>query len=359
MMSYQGNGIGIAAFGNYIIDKIRQTPRDAAAADYLKHGFRPPVLTEGRLTLVSDVDMGTGGGAYSTLKDLAKLDPKLPRAAIGKVGNDADGLFIFEDLAAHGIDASGMERTERAGTSFTDVYQPAGGDRSFGHYQGANALLDFDHIAANMPLIQRHRICYGGYAQLLKALDAPNDQYGTEMARALKMISDGGVKTALAVVAMKNPSEFPLIVGPSLRYTNFFMHNGYEAGCTVWGDSEHEVTKEGAEEAAKRLFGDFGVRELVVIHMGEEGSFGMLSDGTSHYQPAHFIAPESVVGTVGAGDAFEAGVLHGMHERKDLGESMRLGTAMAAICLGGRTATDSMLNMEQTLDFMARTPYIG
>jgi sugar/nucleoside kinase (ribokinase family) len=68
-------------------------------------------------------------------------------------------------------------------------------------------------------------------------------------------------------------------------------------------------------------------------------------------------APRKVVNKAGAGDAFNAGMIYGLHEGWDLEKSMRFGTAMATICLEGRSCTDSMANMIETLDFMRTQPY--
>jgi len=378
--------LGVVSFGNWIRDKVRFVERgapllDPAAlqtmlrdgavdlgqlADCLTRGdmarlgpaVRHPIITEGTLTPITAIEEGTGGCPYNLLLDLAKLKIGMRLGAIGIVGKDADGQIILDDLDRYGIDRSGMRMLDTPGTSFTDVYQPAGGNRGFGHFSVlTNDRLSYDDIRANLGFIGKHRICHAGYALLLAGLDAPDEEHGTQMARALKDIKGRGVKTSLAVVSDRDSSRFPRIVRPSLRYTDVFMPNEYEAGCTTGID----VNRRTAEDAARKMFDEFGVGELVVIHMGEKGSLGMLRDGRTHYQPAHKV--EKVAGTAGAGDAFEAGMLYELHHALAEGKplnleyGMRVGTAMAAICLGGRTCTDSMLDLGETLAFMRRTPY--
>jgi len=371
---------GIVALGNWIVDKVRTVERgdpmfDPVALremldsrngtemvrDFISSGnpsvftnaLRYPIVTEGQLTHITDVGEGTGGAPYNVLIDVATLGVGVPLGAVGIVGSDSDGGYILNDLARHGIDSSGMKVLDKIGTSTTDVYEPTGGNRGFGHFSAVtNDMLSFEDIEANSGFIGKHGICHAGYALLLKALDAPDGEYGTKMARALKMIRGLGVKTSLAVVTDRDASRFPSIVRPSLRHTTIFMPNEAEAANTTGIVVKDQRS---AEDAAKMMFNEFGVGELVVIHMGEGGSLGMLSDGTRHYQPAHKV--DSIKGTAGAGDAFEAGMLYALHQGGDFEYGMRLGTAMAAICLGGRTCTDSMMDLPSTERFMNATPY--
>jgi sugar/nucleoside kinase (ribokinase family) len=344
---------GIAAFGNWIVDKIRMVDRGKPHADTPSDIPIFSIVNEGQLTHINRVYEGTGGAPYNVLIDLAKLNAGLPLGAVGIVGDDADGRFILEDLERNQIASSGMLVFKGARTSFTDVYQPDGGNRGFAHFSAdTNDKLSVEHIKEKLDFIGKYRICHGGYALLLATLDAPDGEYGTKMARALKMIKDKGVKTSLAVVSDRDAARFQKVVTPSLKYTDFFMPNEYEA-TNITGIGVRDRTT--ARDAAKKLFDEYGVGEVVVIHMGEAGSFGMLRDGRGHYQPVHKI--DKIEGTAGSGDAFEAGMLYALYNNKTLEYGMRLGTAMAAICLGGSTCTDSMMDLTFTEEFMNRTPY--
>ena len=347
---------GVVAFGNWIVDKIRMVDRGNPCGDPSGGNQAFPVITEGQLTHIKRVYEGTGGAPYNVLIDLAKLRELragLPLGAVGLVGDDDDGRYILEDLKRNRIDSSGMRVLRGARTSFTDVYQPEGGNRGFGHYSAdTNDRLSVEHVQGKLDFIGKHRICHAGYALLLAALDAPDGEYGTKIARALKLIKEKGVKTSLAIVSDRNTSRFPGVVRPSLRYTDIFMPNEYEVTHTTGIEVRDKTT---AADAAKKLFDEYGVGDVVVVHMGEHGSFGMLSDGRTHYQPVHKI--DRIEGTAGAGDAFEAGMLLALHDKRDLEYGMRLGTAMAAICLGGSTCTDSMRDLTFTEEFMNRTPY--
>ncbi len=371
-----GTNNGVVAFGNWIVDKIAMTPRGAPKfdpeplADFLKEGgsfdeamdhFRNgrfdniepllvfPVAVEGTLNPISSIGEGTGGAPYNVLVDFAKLGAGIPLGGVGIVGKDADGDFILEDLRQNKISSGGMMQREGARTSFTHVYQPDGGNRGFVHFSAdTNDKLSVEDIGDYINFIRNYRICHAGYALLLKALDARDSEHGTKMARALKMIQDRGVSTSLAVVSHSDTSLFPDIVVPALKYTNIHMPNEYEATYTTGIEVKD---KDSARDAAQKMFDEFGVKDTVVIHMGDYGSFGMTSDGSTHYQPVHANVPIKV--TAGAGDAYETGMIFSEHEGKGLEYGMRLATAMAAICLGGNSCTDSMMDLGFTDVFMA------
>lgn len=371
---------GVVAFGNWIVDKIAMVDRAQPLMDpvslgnivrnnpgaqeifkqimegkfaSLKEILVHPIVTEGQLTPISSVGEGTGGAPYNMLIDLAKLDVNIPLGAVGIIGKDGDGQYIWNDLQKHKINANGMIMREGARTSFTNVYQPEGGNRGFAHYSaGTNDELSDKDIEANLDFIENYRFCHAGYALLLAGLDAKDEKYGTKMARALKLVQDRGVKTSLAVVSNRDIARFKDTVVPSLQFADIHMPNEYEATHTT---GIVVKDKDSARDAAKKLFNDYGVKDVVVIHMGENGSLGMLRDGTTHYQPVHMVTKIEV--TAGAGDAFEAGFLYALHENKGLEYGMRLGTAMAAICLGGKACTDAMQNLERTENLMNTMPY--
>jgi sugar/nucleoside kinase (ribokinase family) len=62
------------------------------------------------------------------------------------------------------------------------------------------------------------------------------------------------------------------------------------------------------------------------------------------------VNPSDIVSTVGAGDAFCAAVLYGLHENWPVGRICAVAHAAAARCLGGATATDGIPDMAVLVD---------
>jgi fructokinase len=90
----------------------------------------------------------------------------------------------------------------------------------------------------------------------------------------------------------------------------------------------------GYEEAAERILGE-GVK-LVVVTLGAKGAFGAHRDSR-----VRVAAPQvEVVDTIGAGDAFSAGLLAGLHDHAALRPDLSLGPgqleqALRLACLVG------------------------
>ncbi len=76
--------------------------------------------------------------------------------------------------------------------------------------------------------------------------------------------------------------------------------------------------------------------EYVVVTLGAGGSFALRQGGENVYAPAYSVQP---VDTVGAGDAFTAGFIHGLLSGMPLAQTVRYGNALGALVTGQRGAT--------------------
>ena len=92
--------------------------------------------------------------------------------------------------------------------------------------------------------------------------------------------------------------------------------------------------------AAARALADGGVRRAVIMHSTAR-TVWLEGGQVQVYAPAP-LPPERIVSSVGAGDAFAAGVIHGLHEGWPQAACVDLGFRAAAACLGGQTATDGL-----------------
>ena len=85
-----------------------------------------------------------------------------------------------------------------------------------------------------------------------------------------------------------------------------------------------------------------GVLSWVVIHF-PNGALALNKEGHQILQPCIKMPRLLVKGTVGAGDAFAAGVLAGMHEGWEMKASLQLGVTVAAASLMDNTASEAIL----------------
>jgi len=333
---------GITCAGNFIIDRIKIVDL------WPKQGMLAMILEEKR---------STGGCAYNVLKDLAKLKADISLFGIGAVSDDGDGNFILEDLSAHGIDTTQMRFIVGKPTSYTDVITvKETGDRTFFYNRGANGSLDVGHFDFSKV---SSKLFHAGYILLLDTLDGPDPEYGTRMARLLKLAKENGLLTSVDVVS-ESSDRFKKIVPPALKYTDYLIINEIEAGRTAGYEirtEENAVDVEALEKTLETLL-ESGNSKLVCIHF-PEGAYACEKGRTPRFIPSHKPHEGFVKGTVGAGDAFCAGMLYGIHEEWDLDRTMRFANAMACCCLTDTTTTGGMRTLEDTLGLMEEMPLRG
>jgi sugar/nucleoside kinase (ribokinase family) len=91
-----------------------------------------------------------------------------------------------------------------------------------------------------------------------------------------------------------------------------------------------------------------GVRELVVIHF-PEGAFARARQGSDFWQPSLKLPRIYIAGTAGAGDAFCAGVLLGLHEGWEIPRCLVTGVCIAAASLSHATCTAGVGSLKSSL----------
>jgi len=91
-----------------------------------------------------------------------------------------------------------------------------------------------------------------------------------------------------------------------------------------------------------------GVRELVVIHF-PEGAFARTRKGDDVWQSSLKLPPNYIAGTAGAGDAFCAGALYGLHEGWDLQRCLLTGVCIGAASLSDATCTAGVKSLNNSL----------
>jgi sugar/nucleoside kinase (ribokinase family) len=323
---------GLLAGGNWIIDQVK-----------LIDVYPEPE----KLGNIIGVFQGTGGGPYNVLLDLAKSGASFPLYAAGLVGKDALGEQILADCRAHKIDTHALTVNAKASTSFTDVMtERETGRRTFFHARGANALWNGDDIDFKKC---KARIFHLAYLLLLDSLDLPDAKYGTKAAKLLAEAQAAGMKTSVDVVS-EDSNRFARVVTPALKFTDYCILNEFEAGKTTGFKLRGEDGKLDTvtlRHAAGALLQQ-GVRELVVIHF-PEGAFARNRRGEDVWQSSLKLPPKYIAGTAGAGDAFCAGVLLGLHEGWELQRSLLTGVCLAAASLSDPTCTAGVKSLNTSL----------
>ena len=294
------------------------------------------------LANISGQSDGNGGGPYNITKNLAKLGCGFPLSGVGLIGHDADGEKILQDCRAHAIEHAAIQKTSAVPTSYTDVMTVSGsGRRTFFHQHGANALLDLPHFSFAS---SSARIFYLGYLCLLKTLDSVDEVRWTGASRLFQKASALGMITVADLVSNES-IDFPATVNPSLPHLDYLFLNEYELARLTGGPADKKVTEleSEAREVLRR-----GVRGAVIVHL-PEGALCVAKDTTVIVQPAVRMPANLIVGTAGAGDAFSAGIIMGLHEGWDFQRCLELGVCAAAASLRDATCSAAIESWQNCL----------
>jgi sugar/nucleoside kinase (ribokinase family) len=330
---------GICCAGNWIIDHVKT----------INAWPEPETLAD----IVAE-DLGTGGAPYNGCINLARFDLGIPLEAIGLVGNDEDGARIRAHIEPLGIDHRHLVTTPDASTAYTDVMTVRGtGRRTFFHYRGANALLASEHF----PVAELScRILSLGYLLLLDTLDADDPEYGTVSARVLARCRAAGILTAVDLVS-EDSDRFERVVTPALAHTDYLVINELEAARTtgIAVRTNDALDRAALQRAAEALL-ERGVGRLVVVH-APEGALACPRDGDPIWQPSLDLPPGFIKGAAGAGDAFFAGMLAGLHEGWALDDTLSFAHGAAASCLRHPTCTGGVGSAEEIRALASKFPW--
>lgn len=329
---------GLIAAGNFVVDHVK------IVEEY---------PNQDQLTLVQSQSQFNGGGPYNLLRDLVALGADFPLYAEGLLGNDGDGNWIIEDCKRHGIDTSGLQISTDLGTSWTDVMSvQSTGRRTFFHYPGANNEFDPDPSEF---LAFDAKIFYLGYLTMLEALDTLGEDGRTQASKMLENASDAGITTVADLVSRKHPN-FSEIVTSAAPHLDYLILNEIEASWLIGRASDgaaRELTD--MEQFAKEIL-KLGIREAVVLH-SEFGAVYVGRDEDYHAQPAVRLPNAMIKSKVGAGDAFAAGFLLGLHGGQSPQDALRYAVCAAAACItapsasGGVRALKDCLDLAENYDF--------
>ncbi len=283
---------------------------------------------KGRLVLVDEMSLHTGGCAVNTAIGLAKLG--IPVEVIGKVGNDAFGDFLLVELKKYLVGTKGVRRDQTTGTSATMVMVRPDGERSFIHYLGANARLRPKDI--DFGLVQKSSILHFAGTFVLPGID------GEPSVALLRKARAAGVMIFLDTV-WDASNRWMELLAPYLPLIDYFVPS--------LGEAQQLTGLEQPQDVARALLD--GGAGVVALKMGADGCLVMTQEGEKFLVPAFKV---QVVDATGAGDAFAAGFIAGVRQAWPLEQTARFANAVGALCVTKIGASGGIRSMTETLEFM-------
>ena len=310
--------------------------------------FWPP---EDSIAEIHEIDLKGGGSASNLAIDMKKLDPAMPVETIGIVGDDENGRFLLGHADNFGIDRRQIAVTRKLPTQFTDCFgSRRTGRRTHLYHPGAAALLTPDHFDFAQT---SGRIFHLGLPGVHRLLDAPWQGEANGWVAVLKKAKAAGLSTNFELV-MIEPQRLARILHPCLPHLDTLVANDWEIGALAGEATYREgVTDIAACLRAARQIMTRGRMALVVVHF-PKGAVAVTRDGMVTQHPSLRVPQSAIVGANGAGDAFAAGMLYGLHEDWSLERCLALAHAVAAASLRGASTTNTVESWQGCLQLAER-----
>jgi sugar/nucleoside kinase (ribokinase family) len=282
----------------------------------------------GRLVLVDEMSLHTGGCAINTATALARLG--LPVEVIGKIGTDSFGDFVLNALTERSIGTSGILRDKEVGTSATMVMVEPDGERRYVHYIGANARLTLDDI--DLSMVESGSILHIAGSLVMPGID------GKPTAELLQHARRAGVITFLDTV-WDDTGRWMDILAPCLPFIDYFVPSLPEGQALTGLQDPAEVAHALLERGVN----------TVGLKMGTDGCLVISREGQVIRVPAFQV---EAVDATGAGDAFAAGFIAGVWQDWPLEKTARFANAVGALCVTGLGASGGVRSLSETVLFM-------
>ncbi|MEM4389614.1 MAG: carbohydrate kinase family protein [Candidatus Micrarchaeia archaeon] len=244
----------------------------------------------------TSIQTGGGGSAANVAADAVLLGHRA--GVIGNVGSDREGAFLLQDLLQAGVDISHVRvKRGRSGMSIVIVDK--------------NADVEVVEMLGVSEPVEEVDLDYIAQARFLHMTGCNLDAL-----RTASTVAKRGVAVSF------DPGRGKAHLGekklsPILKNTDYLFVNRHELGALT---GEHNLRK-AARALAKKfhltVFIKCGADPVVVVEPG----------GTAFESEQWDVRP---VDTIGAGDAFAAGVLCALAEGKRLASAVRFGNAVAA-----------------------------
>jgi ribokinase len=281
----------------------------------------------GETVLGDAFDSGPGGKGSNVAVGLARLGAQV--SIVARLGDDEFGRRALPFWQSEGIDCRYTQSAPGEANAVASILVAADGENSIAMYRGAGFRLGAEQLRAARPAFERATL-------MTMPLELQDEAVGA----ALALARECGTRTVL------NPAPARALPAEWLHWVDVLTPNALEARQLCGLAADAAVTP---AQLASRLF-ERGVG-AVVMTCGAEGAW-VLEPGQTPLP----VAPWSVhtVDTVGAGDAFNAGLAMALAEGATLAQAARFASATAALATTRHGAAQAMPQRDEVDRLLAR-----
>ncbi|GAA0149851.1 carbohydrate kinase [Lithospermum erythrorhizon] len=253
-----------------------------------------------------------------------------PTYFLGKVGEDANGKLITEELEKGGVNLEYLDTVGSAPTGHAVVMLQSDGQNSIIIVGGAN-MVGWDETLSDEDL---QAVKKAGIVLLQREIP---DYVNLQVAKAARAAS---VPVILDAGGMDSPVPEKL-----LSFIDILSPNETElARLTNLPTGSFEQIRQAVEKCHQ-----IGVKQ-VLVKLGEKGS-ALFTEGEEPIRQPIISAPK-VLDTTGAGDTFTAAFAVALVEGKSKKECMTFAAAAASLCVQVKGAIPSMPDRKSVLDLL-------
>jgi ribokinase len=285
----------IVVVGSLMLDLVVRVPRPPRIGESLfGHEFAMFVGGKGGNQALAAARLGAGGATI-----------------IGRVGNDAFGERIVEELGDGGVDCSLVQRDPRNGTGVAIPMVFDDGTNSIISVPRANLAMTAENIESARSVIEEAKLLLVQCEVSMEATFA-----------AMKIARAAGVQVIL------NAAPVAALPEGMLGYADYLVVNEIEADALCPGSVDRSAQGQALRQSVP----------VVIITLGDQGAV-VANRESIEAVPAFAV---DAVDSVGAGDAFCGGLAVALCDGADLYEAVRFASASGAVSVTRRGAAASL-----------------
>lgn len=300
----------VVVFGSINMDLVVRTPRLPAPAE-----------------TITGHEFFTAPGGKGANQAVAAARLNTPTKMVGRVGGDAFGQELRQNLADAGVDVSSVLTNREVSSGVAVIAVDDNAQNNIIIVPGANGRVgqdDLNRLEANLR----------GAKVLLLQLEVPLEA----VIAAARLAHERGITVVF------DPAPAQALPAELYSLIDIITPNEVEAAQLV------DVTiksREDAAQAAEKLL-TLGVK-AVIIKMGATGVFYAAHGGPNGFLPAFKV---KAVDTVAAGDAFNGGLAAALVAGQPLPAAIRWGAAAGALSATKMGAQPSMPSRSELETFL-------